>query len=162
MRQNTKQITRGALIAALYVLLTLLSSSLGLDRYAIQLRLSEALCILPVFFPEAVPALFIGCILANSLTAALIPDIIFGSIATLIGAIGARLLRRLPKKLIWVVTLPTVLSNALIVPLVLKYAYGVGELIPLMMLTVAIGEIAAATMLGTALYFAIIKTKIFR
>ena len=161
MKKNTQQITRGALIAALYVLLTLLSSSLGLDRYAIQLRLSEALCILPIFLPEAVPALFIGCILANSITGAFLPDIIFGSIATLIGAIGARLLRRVSKKLVWVATLPTLLSNAIIVPLVLKYAYGVGELIPIMMLTVGIGELIACTVLGTVLYYALIKTKFF-
>ena len=162
MKSNTLRLTRGALIAALYVLLTILSSALGLDKYAIQLRLSEALCILPVILPEAVLGLFVGCIIANSITGALIFDIIFGSIATLIGAIGARLLRRIPEKLIWIATLPTVLSNATIVPLVLKFAYGIDELIPFMMITVGIGEILAATVLGTALYFSLKRTKIFQ
>ena len=162
MKKETVRLTRGALIAALYVLLTLLSSSLGLDKYAVQLRLSEALCILAVVFPEAVPGLFIGCILANSLTSALLPDVIFGSVATLIGAIGARLLCHLPERLIWVATLPTVISNAIIVPLVLKYAYEVEELIPYMMLTVAVGEFLAATLLGTLLYFSLKRAKLFK
>ena len=161
MKKDTLRLTRGALVAAIYVLLTLLSSSLGLDKYAVQLRLSEALCILPVLLPEAVPGLFIGCILANSITGAFLPDIIFGSIATLIGAIGTRLLRRLPDKFVFVTTLPAVISNAVIVPLVLKYAYGVSELIPFMMLTVAIGELLAATVLGTLLYYSLKHTEIF-
>ena len=157
MKSKTLQLTRGALIAALYVLLTLLSSTFGLDKGAIQLRLSEALCILPIFLSEAVPGLFIGCMLANLITGALLPDVIFGSIATLIGAIGARLLRRLPNRYIFITTLPTIISNALIVPFVLKYVYGVEEL---MMLTVGIGEALAAGVLGTVLYFSIKKAKI--
>lgn len=161
MKNKALELTRGALIAALYILLTLLSSTFGLDKGVIQLRLSEALCILPVFLPEAVPGLFIGCMLANLITGALLPDVIFGSIATLIGAIGARLLRRLQSKYIFIATLPTVISNALIVPFVLKYVYGAGELIPFMMLTVGIGEALAAGVLGTALYFSIKKAKIF-
>ena len=160
MKNKTLQLTRGALIAALYVLFTFLSSLFGLDKGVIQLRLSEALCLLPIFLPEAVPGLYIGCMIANLVTGALLPDVIFGSIATLLGAIGARLLRHLSAKYVWIATLPTIFSNALIVPFVLKYVYGAGELIPFMMLTVGIGEILAAGVLGTALYFSIKKANI--
>ena len=142
MKRRTLYITRGAAVAALYVLLTFISSLFGLDKGVIQFRLSEMLCILPIFLPEAVPGLFVGCIAA-----------------TLIGAIGARLLRKLQKKLIWLATLPTILSNAIIVPLVLKFAYGVPDLIPLMMLTVGIGEIVTAGILGTLLYFSLERNK---
>ncbi len=162
MKKQTLYITRGAAIAALYVLLTFLSSLFGLDKGVIQFRLSEMLCILPLFLPEAVPGLFIGCIAANLITGALIGDVIFGSIATLIGAIGARLLRKIPKKLIWLSTLPTVLSNAIIVPLVLKYVYEVADLIPFMMLTVGLGELVTAGILGTLLYFALDKNKFLK
>ena len=114
MNKKVLKLTRGALIAALYVILTLTSALFGLDKGAIQLRLAEALTILPVVFPEAVLGLYIGCILANTFSGALVADVFLGSLATLIGAYGAYLLRRLPKKLIWVATLPTVISNALI------------------------------------------------
>mgnify|MGYP003311543026 CR=1 FL=1 len=160
--KKTKSLTRGALIAALYVLLTLLASSLGLDKGVIQLRLSESLCILPIVFPEAVPGLFIGCLIANLITGALIPDVIFGSIATLLGALGAYALRRVPQKAVWIATLPTVFSNAIIVPFVLKYAYQVEDLIPFMMMTVGIGEFLAGTVLGTLLYYSLKKTGIFK
>lgn len=159
MKRRTLYITRGAAVAALYVLLTFISSLFGLDKGVIQFRLSEMLCILPIFLPEAVPGLFVGCIAANLMTSAVIWDVIFGSIATLIGAIGARLLRKLQKKLIWLATLPTILSNAIIVPLVLKFAYGLPDLIPFMMLTVGIGEIVTAGILGTLLYFSLERNK---
>lgn len=159
MKEKTLYVTRGAAVAALYVLLTFISSLFGLDKGVIQFRLSEMLCILPIFLPEAVPGLFIGCIVANLMTSAVIWDVIFGSTATLIGAIGARLFRKLPKKLIWLATLPTILSNAIIVPLVLKFAYGVPDLIPFMVLTVGIGEIVTAGILGMLLYFSLVKNK---
>lgn len=159
MKEKTLYVTRGAAVAALYVLLTFISSLFGLDKGVIQFRLSEMLCILPIFLPEAVPGLFIGCIVANLMTSAVIWDVIFGSAATLIGAIGAWLFRKLPKKLIWLATLPTILSNAIIVPLVLKFAYGVPDLIPFMVLTVGIGEIVTAGILGMLLYFSLVKNK---
>ena len=159
MKKKTLYVTRGAAVAALYVLLTFISSLFGLDKGVIQFRLSEMLCILPIFLPEAVPGLFIGCIAANLMTSAVIWDVIFGSAATLIGAIGAGLFRKLPKKLIWLATLPTILSNAIIVPLVLKFAYGVPDLIPFMVLTVGIGEIVTAGILGMLLYFSLVKNK---
>ena len=102
-KKTTRQInvytTRGALIAALYVVLTMLATALGLSSSAIQFRFSEALCILPIFYPEAIPGLVVGCFLSNLLSGCNIWDVIFGSVATFIGAIGAAYLRELPEKL---------------------------------------------------------------
>ncbi len=151
-RNLSLRITRGAVIAALYTALTMLAALLGLSSGVIQFRLSEMLCILPLFLPEAVPGLFIGCIIANLLTGAAVWDIIFGSIATLIGAIGARLLRKLPEKFIWLSTLPTVLSNALIVPAVLILAYGLEGGYGFFFLTVGLGELVCAGVGGYLLY----------
>ena len=111
------------------------------------MRVSEVLTILPMFTPAAVPGLFIGCILANVLGGAVIWDTIFGSIATLIGAFGGYLLR----KHRWLVPLPTIAANAVIVPFVLRYAYEVSIPIPLLMLYVAVGETISAYLLGELL-----------
>ena len=87
-------IVQAAMIAALYVVLTYITNLLGLASGSIQIRFSEALCILPVFTPAAIPGLWLGCLLANTLTGAIVYDIVFGSIATLLGAVGTYLLRR--------------------------------------------------------------------
>lgn len=153
--------TRGALIAALYVVLTQLASLMGLSSGVIQFRFSEALCILPIFFPEAVPGLFVGCLISNLLVpGAVIWDIIFGSIATLIGAFGAWRLHSLPEKYKWVATLPTILSNMIIIPFVLIYAYGAPDSYLFLATTVGIGEIVCAGVGGSALYYLLKKTKI--
>jgi uncharacterized membrane protein len=158
-KQNTLYLTRGALIAALYVILTQLASMMGLSSGVIQLRFSEAMCILPIFMPEAIPGLFIGCIISNILAGGVFWDVVFGSLATLIGAFGAYLLRSLPKKFIWVATLPTILANALIIPPVLMLAYGVPDSFLFLVMTVAIGEIISAGFGGTALYHILKKSK---
>ena len=157
--KNTLFLTRGAVIAALYVALTFVSSLMGLASGAIQLRLSEALTILPLFLPEAVPGLFIGCILANLLTGSVIWDVIFGSLATLIGALGAYLLRMLPKKLIFLATLPTILANAVIVPFVIIFAYGSSDAYGFLFLTVGLGELLSAGVLGMLLYRLLLRTR---
>ena len=161
-RKNTAALylTRGAVIAAMYVALTYLSSLVGLSSGVIQFRVSEALCILPVFFPEAILGLTIGCLVSNLITGAVIWDVIFGSLATFIGAACARLMRGLPKKLIFLATLPTVIANAVIVPFVLIYAYGVEGAYFLFLLSVAIGEIVCATVGGTLLYYSLNKLRI--
>ena len=156
--------SRGAIVATLYVVLTTLASLAGLSSGVIQFRISEALCILPIFLPEAVPGLFIGCLLSNLLVPGVaIWDIIFGSIATLIGAIGARLMRNLPEKYKWSATLPTILANMIIVPLVLIYAYGLDEGMDnayiFFMLTVGLGEVVCAGVGGSALYYVLNKYK---
>lgn len=144
---RTRQLVRGSVIAALYVALTLLSAIFGLSSGAIQLRLSEALTVLPYFLPEAVPGLAIGCFLANLLTTANPLDLIFGTLATLLGAVGARLLRRWP----YLVPLPTVLANAAIIPPVLIFGFGVPEGYPFLLATVTAGEVLSAYALGLLL-----------
>ncbi|MBP5595616.1 MAG: QueT transporter family protein [Pseudobutyrivibrio sp.] len=141
------KITQGAMIAALYVVLTWIANALGLANGAIQVRFSEALCILPIFTPAAIPGLFVGCLLANILNGCVIWDIIFGSIATLIGAFGTYFLRKTK----FVFTLPPVISNAVIVPFVLRYAYGVGDAHWYLVATVAAGEIISVCILGLIL-----------
>ena len=150
------------MIAALYVALTYISSVFGLDKGAIQFRLSEMLAVLPVFMPEAIIGLTVGCLLSNILLGGVIYDIIFGTLATLIGALGAYLLRNLPKKLAFLIPLPTVLANGIIIPFVLIFAYGVPDAYPFLFATVSLGEIVCAGVLGTALYYALIKTKLFK
>ncbi len=152
-------LTRGAMIAACYVVLTYLTNLLGLANGAVQFRISEAMCILPIFLPEAVSGLFIGCLISNLITSFNVFDVIFGSLATLLGAIGARLLRRLPTKLLWLATLPTVLANMLIVPPVLIFAYGVTDAYLWLVLTVGIGEVVCAGIGGTVLGYALNKSK---
>ncbi len=151
-RKRLRFLTEGAMIAALYVLLTWLSSIAGLASGAVQLRLSEMLCVLPLFTPAAVPGLFVGCLISNFLTTAVIYDVIFGSIATLIGAIGTRLMRNFPPIL---ALLPPVISNTVIVSFVIMLAY-IGECsVPIFFstaFTVGIGEAFSCMLLGVALY----------
>ena len=158
-RKTTLRITRGAIIAALYATLSYLTQFIQIAFF--QFRLSEAMCILPIFFPEAVPGLFIGCIVSNIISGCNPWDTVFGSIATLIGAFGAYLLRRVGKKFVWTATLPTILANAIIIPFVIIFAYGSTDAYPFLFFTVAVGEIACAGILGTLLYFALCKTKLF-
>ena len=159
-RQNTLYLTRGALIAALYVVLTQMASMMGLSSGVIQLRFSEALCILPIFMPEAVPGLFVGCLISNILAGGVFWDVIFGSLATLIGAVGARMLKDLPRKHMWLATLPTILANAIIVPLVLIFAYGVPDSFIFLVLIVGVGEVISAGVGGYALYGLLANSKI--
>ena len=155
-------ITQSAVIAAIYVVLTWFASMLGLSSNVIQVRFSEALTILPYFSPYAIPGLFVGCIIANMMTpGVVIWDIIFGSMATLIGAVGTYLLRNKPK---WLAPLPPILANTLIIPFVLVYAYGVPDGLPFLMLTVGIGEVISCGLLGLMLMKCLEKYKnhIFR
>lgn len=154
-KTNVKGITYASIIAALYVVLTFIANSLGLASGAIQIRISEALTILPAFTPAAIPGLFIGCLISNIITGGVIWDVIFGSIATLIGAIGTYALRKHK----WLAPIPPILANVIIVPFVLVYAYGATEALPYLMLTVGIGEIISAGVLGILLYTTLSKHK---
>ena len=158
MNKRVKFICHAALIAAIYVLLTYLAAAMGLSSGAIQVRFSEALCILPYFTAAAIPGVTIGCLLANILTGCALWDILFGTLATLIGAVFARLLRKNK----WLVPLPSVLSNMAIIPFVLIYAYGVEDAYPFLLLTVGIGEVISIYGLGMALIFALEKRNIFK
>lgn len=147
MNKKTLFITQAAMIAAIYVVLTLTVNAFGLASGAIQVRISEALCVLPVFTPAAIPGLFLGCLISNTLSGCVILDIIFGSLATLLGAIGAYLLR----KTRFIFTLPPVLANAIVVPFVLKYAYGLQDAFLYLVITVGIGEIISICVIGMIL-----------
>lgn len=156
--KNVAFLTQAAIIAAIYVVLGVVFAAIG--KGAIQVRLAESLTILPIFTPAAIPGLFIGCLLANVLSGCLLPDVIFGSIATLLGAIGTYKLGRIKPVF---GTLPPILANIIIVPLVLRYAYGDPLPIPYMMLTIGVGEIISCGVLGMILYTALkpMKGRIF-
>ncbi|MFR2379862.1 MAG: QueT transporter family protein, partial [Clostridium sp.] len=139
-------ICQAAVIAALYVVLTYVFSAFASG--VIQVRVSEALTILPAFTPAAIPGLVIGCLLSNTLTGCVLLDIIFGSVATLIGALGSYALRRHT----WLVPIPPIVSNMIIVPFVLRYAYGATDAFPFMIATVGAGEIISCYLLGMLLY----------
>lgn len=155
----TISLVRAAVIAALYVALTYISFFLGLASGVIQFRLSEVLCVLPLFMPEAVVGVTLGCFIANLVTGCAIWDIILGSLATLIGVLGAYALRRV--KFSWVTTLPTILANALIIPFVLMFVYGEEGAYWYFMLTVGIGEVVCAGIGGTILAITARKTRLF-
>ena len=142
-------ICQAAVIAALYVVLTYVFSAFASG--VIQVRVSEALTILPAFTPAAIPGLVIGCLLSNTLTGCVLLDIIFGSVATLIGALGSYALRRHT----WLVPIPPIVSNMIIVPFVLRYAYGATDAFPFMIATVGAGEIISCYLLGMLLYGAL-------
>lgn len=146
MNQKITYLVHAALIAALYVVLTLLANFFDLASHAVQVRFSEALTVLPFFTAAAIPGLCAGCFLSNVLTGCALPDIIFGTAATLIGAVFTRLLRRNK----WLAPLPPILANTLIVPFVLLYAYGMKPLW-LSFLTVGLGEIISCGILGLLL-----------
>lgn len=162
MNQKVLYLAHAAIIAALYVVLTEAAAALGLASSAIQIRFSEALTILPVFTPAAIPGLFAGCILANLLTGCVPLDVLFGSIATLLGACGTYYIAhfkksdRTPGSVLspwqkWLAPIPPIISNTLIVPFVLTYVYHLEGTIPYFMLTVGVGEIISCGILGLML-----------
>lgn len=148
--KNVTFLTQAAMIAAIYVVLTYVFAPFSFGE--VQIRIAEALTILPVFTPAAIPGLFVGCIVGNILGGAILPDIIFGSIATLIGAVFTYQLRN---KNCFLAPLPPIISNTVIVPFVLRYGYGVALPIPFMMLTVGVGEVVGCGVLGLVLYTAL-------
>ncbi len=160
-------ITQAAAIAALYVVLTLLANALGLANYAIQVRFSEALTILPYFTPAAIPGLFIGCIISNTLTGCMVLDTVFGSLATLAGAIVTYLIAHGFNKpgradynctspvRKWLVAVPPIVANVLVVPQVLIHVYQMEGTLPFFMLTVGIGEVISCFVLGMILLHAL-------
>lgn len=144
--------TQAAMIAAIYVALCMVFAPISYGE--VQIRVAEALTILPFFTPAAIPGLFIGCLIANVLGGGIVLDVVLGSIATLIGGVGTYLLR---DKSRFLAPLPPILANALIVPFVLRYGYGVPLPIPLMMGTVGLGEIVGCGILGMILLTALAR-----
>ena len=157
--KSTLFLVQAAAIGAIYVVITLLFAPLSYGE--VQIRFSEALTILPYFTPAAIPGLFVGCIISNFLGGALPVDIIFGSIATLIGAVFTYKLRNASR---FLAPIPPIAANTVIVPFILYYGYGVNLPIPLMMLTVGIGEVISCGVLGMIVMTALSKYKgvIFR
>ncbi len=144
---------QAAAIAAIYVVVTGMIVPVAFGP--VQFRISEALCVLPYFTPAAIPGVTLGCLLSNILYGSAALDIVFGSLATLIGAVGSWMLRKNK----WLVCVPPILSNTIIIPWVLRYAYGSADLIPVMMVTVGIGEILAIGVLGNLLLAALERYK---
>lgn len=152
--KNVAFMTQAAMIAAIYVVLTYVFAPFSFGE--VQIRIAEALTILPVFTPAAIPGLFVGCIVGNILGGAILPDIIFGSIATLIGTFFTYQLRNKNR---FLAPLPPIIANTVIVPFVLRYGYGVALPIPFMMLTVGVGEVVGCGVLGLVLYTALNRYK---
>lgn len=158
---SPKFITYAALIAALYTALTLFAvlTPFGYISFGpTQIRFAEALTILPAFTPAAIPGLFIGCLIANIVGVSMglgagILDIIFGSLATLTAAYLSYLLRH--KK--WLVPLPPVLINAVVIGILLNQVFG----LPLYasILSIGLGQIGACYVLGMPLYFMLDKNR---
>lgn len=156
------------MIAAVYVVLTMVVSTFNLASGAIQVRVSEALTILPFFTAAAVPGLTIGCLIANLLTGAAPYDVIFGTLATFLGAVGTLFVSRhqVLCRHKFLCTLPPVISNMLIIPFVLRYGYGfvmefggIDYSIPFYMLTVGAGEVICCCVLGMILLGALQKVR---
>lgn len=152
---RTQFLVWSAAIAAIYIVLTTIAAGFGIASGAIQVRFSEALTVLPFITPAAIPGLTIGCLVSNILTGCVLPDIIFGTLATFLGAVGSYALR----KNRWLVSIPPIVSNTLIIPFVLTYAYHIPGGIPFFMLTVGAGEVISCLILGQILLTAILPIK---
>ena len=140
-------IAYSAMTAAAYVALTMISAAFGLSSGAIQIRISEALCVLPIFTLSAVPGVTVGCFIANILCGGTVYDIVFGTLATLIAAVITYFIKNPLLS-----SIPTIVSNAVIVPIVLIMS-GVGgvNMFPYFALTVGLGEVISCGILGTIL-----------
>ena len=158
IKGNIRGMVYASAIAAIYVVLTLVSAAAGLSGGVIQFRLSEALTVLPVFTGAAVPGLFIGCAMANLVTGALPWDVAIGSLATLIGAYLTYRFRNRPK----LAPVFPILSNGLIVPFVLKYVYTFPGSYWYFFLTVTAGETVCCGLFGYLLYRALSRREIFK
>lgn len=150
---TTRSVCLSAMIAALYAALTLLLAPISYG--AIQCRISEAMTLLPILLPQAIPGLVIGCLVANLLSPVAIWDVIFGTLATLIAALGTYQLRKKPL----LAALCPVVANGVIVGVMLAVFYA----LPLWMtmLEVAVGE-AVAVALGFILLAALRKVDLSR
>ena len=183
-RTSVLFITQAAVIAALYVVLSMLSEAVGLCSGVIQCRISEALTILPAFVSPAVPGLYVGCLLTNLISSESIWDIIFGPVATLIGALGTYLIGRAVRAralrktagdaagnrnsvfriviLTVMFALPPIIANAVIIPPVLKFSLGLEDAFWFIVVTVAAGEIIACGIFGGLLLAALLRNAYIR
>ncbi len=158
---SAKQLARAASVAALYAALCFLLKPISFGY--IQLRISEVLCILPIFMPEASFGLFIGCIISNLLGGGILLDICLGSLATFISALLTRKIHK-KTKILALSLLPPVVLNALIVGSYLPFIYTstTKTALPVFVysvISVAIGEIISVYAIGLPFAKALIKTK---
>ena len=150
-RWSPRQMASAAIIAALYAVMSLMSSVFGLTYGPVQCRFSEALTVLPFLLPEAVPGLFIGCLITNLMSTVGSLDIIICSMATLLAALWTA---RMPSR--WLAPLPPVLCNAVLIgAMIAWYKAGFTAAFPVLFLwnavTVGIGEAIACYVLGLLL-----------
>jgi len=144
LKKRTVYLFKSAAVASLYVILNFLSSLMGLSNGFIQLRFSEALAIMPIFSIAYVPGLGIGCLIANMLFGNSTLDIIIGTMATVLGAIGTYLLRK--RK--YLAVLPPIVSNSLLVPIILVISYGNTYPYWLVLIAIIISELISTGILG--------------
>ena len=152
--KKTLFLVQSAVIAALYAALTLAFAPISYGL--MQVRISEALSVLPLYTPAGVPGLFLGCLLANLIGGMGVYDVVFGSLATLLAAGCTWLLRNRSR---YLAPLPTILFNAVIVGAMMAFLFDVGESFGLCMLYVGAGEAIACYALGVPLTFALDKLK---
>ena len=152
--QSIRNLAYGAMIAALYALTTVLLAPISYGDT--QFRVSEALTLLPMLTPAAIPGLTIGCLIANLWGSASLLDMVFGPLATLLAAVGTRALRKKPV----LAALCPVVSNGVIVGVVLAKTLHLPLL--LTMGSVALGEVVVCLVLGLPLYYALRRTRLFR
>ena len=161
MKISTKMLTRAGVIAALYVALTFIV--LPVASGAIQFRPSEALTALPLLFAESVPALFVGCMLANLMSGAAVQDIVFGALVTLLAAALTRLVGKVVKNKwakIAVGGIFPVALNAFLLPLIWIWAYGALEFAYMLQVAfLLISQSVAVYVLGVPLFFSLGKAQ---
>lgn len=146
MRRNNTiiYVAVGGLTASFYMVLTFISAVLGLSSGFIQFRISEALCILPMYSVAAILGLTIGCLLSNLLVGGFIWDVVFGSLATFLGAVGTYMLR----KHRWIAPICPVIANATIIPLILVHVYGIQQAYWVIVVSITISEFLCAYVFG--------------
>ena len=163
MNKTAKFITQAAIIAAIYAVLSILTYSFS--HLEIQCRVAEALCMTIFYTPAAIPGLFVGCLITNLLGGAWL-DIVFGSLATLVAALLTKPITNklrskygntLSVKNSLLIPIPTVLVNAIIIPFVLYFGYGITEMgsatstlavLGLMAFSVGAGEVISCYVFG--------------
>ncbi|MDO5331222.1 MAG: QueT transporter family protein [Bacillota bacterium] len=153
--QKTSYVVEAGVIAAFYVVLMLVGMEFGMTSGAVQVRVAEALCILPCFTAAAVPGLFVGCLIGNILTGSVIWDVIFGSLATLLAAF----LTLQFKNKRFLASLPPILVNMFVIPLVLTKAGGIDKALGTVAMGVGLGEFISAGILGQIVYAVLDKNR---
>ena len=143
-RNKLRFLMQASLIAAIYTALCLLLQPISFGFGGVQLRVAEALTLLPVLMPAAVPGLTVGCLLSNIMGGATMLDVVFGTLTTFAAAVVTRRLRDKPL----LAAAPPVLFNAVVVGALLRYAYGVPMHLLLCMASVGLGQLVACYALG--------------